>query len=154
MKIASCMCGQLSAECPDDHVLHVQCSCVDCRKRTGTPTSFQIFHRASTVKITGNYKTRHRKSFNGRNMSTNFCPECGGTIALNVGWAKEVFGEDIYGIPLGCFDDASIGAPDVSVWNCFLPDWFPPLSSKEAQMERQPESIEDLRQATQSLGKL
>ncbi len=152
MKTAICQCGQLSAVCPDEYVVHVQCSCEDCRKRTGAPTSFHIYHRASTVKLDGDFKTYHRKSFNGRNTSTYFCLECGGTISLNLDWCAEVFGEEIYAIPLACFDDSSIPAPDISSWNCFLPDWLPSASSKETQLDKQGESIEDLRLATKALG--
>ena len=69
-------------------------------------------------------------------------------------WCKEAFGEEIYAIPLGCFDDSSISAPDVSVWNCFLPAWFLPLSSAETQQEEQGDSIEEIKEVLRAMGKI
>ena len=69
-------------------------------------------------------------------------------------WCTEAFGEEIYAIPLGCFDDPSISELDVSVWNCFLPDWFSPLSSADTQQEKQGDSIEEMKEGLRAMGKI
>ena len=152
MKKATCLCGSLVAECQGEHLLHSQCSCEDCQRRTGAPSAFQLHYNSSQVKLVGSYKTYSRNSAGGRKVTTYFCPSCGSTILLSASYSEAVFGEEIFQVSVGCFHDTSIGAPDVSAWNCFLPAWMPALSAKEFQMDKQPLLIEELKQAVLSLG--
>ncbi|MDG1732997.1 MAG: GFA family protein [Thalassotalea sp.] len=134
--------------------MHGQCSCEDCQRRTGTPTSFHLYYRAKDVNIKGNYKTFSRKTVGDRKISFHFCPDCGGTLAFDIPWADEVYGEKMTGIPLGNFNNPQIEAPDVSVWNCYLPAWFPNVVTEDRRMDEQPKSIDDIKLVLKALGKL
>jgi hypothetical protein len=151
MRTASCQCGQLSVNCPDQYLIQTQCGCKDCQRRTGTPSAFQLHYKSSDVSISGSYKSYGRESASDgdRRVTSFFCPDCGGTVWLIASWSESVFGEAIYQVSLGCFDDLNVQKPDVSAWTGGLPDWMEPLSAREFQMEKQPVTIDDLITAIQ-----
>lgn len=154
MKVASCHCGQLSVQCKGRYLVHGQCSCEDCQRRTGTPTSFQIYYKFSQLSITGQHTVYSRDAIGERGIAFNFCPECGSTVFFDIPWADSVWGEKVIGIPLGCFNDPSIEAPEYSVWGCRLPEWLPASSNKDFQMAEQPSSIDEIKEVFNALGKI
>ncbi|TRX56598.1 GFA family protein [Thalassomonas sp. M1454] len=153
-EVAQCQCGQLQIVCANNYLMHGQCSCEDCQRRTGTPTSFHLYYKAKDVEIKGEFKTFTRKAEEGREIEFIFCPECGGSLAFDIPWADDVYGEKMTGIPLGNFTNPKIAAPDVSVWNCYLPTWFPNVVTETRRMAEQPKTIDDIKLVLRSLGKL
>ncbi|KAA1194343.1 GFA family protein [Pseudohalioglobus sediminis] len=154
MKVASCQCGQLTAACPDEHLFQIQCGCVDCQRRTGTPSSFNAYYKASQVKIAGEQKVYTRGTLSGSSMTFHFCPNCGSTVIAETPSINAVFEEDLYEIPVGCFFDSNFAAPDVAVWTCDLHDWFPAAAPKDFQMEEQQSSLEEIKETFKMLGVL
>ena len=155
MRIATCQCGQLSVECPDQQLIHTQCACRECQRRTGAPSAFQLHFKSSELSISGDYKTYTRESANDedREVGSFFCPNCGSTVWLSSSWSEAVFGEPIYQVSLGCFGDIEVVPPEVSIWCCNLPSWTEALAAKEFQMDKQPETVEGMLSAMESLGK-
>ncbi|MGS2724942.1 GFA family protein [Porticoccus sp. GXU_MW_L64] len=154
MKTAKCQCGQLSVDCEGDHSLHVQCSCETCQRRTGTPTSFQIYFKESQTTVHGRLNTYAREAVGERKVICHFCPDCGSFVFSTGQFANELFGEKMRILALGCFNDSSFGPPDFSGWNQCLAEWFPPILPEELNMDTQPISIDEFRAALQELGKL
>ncbi|MFK8050830.1 MAG: GFA family protein [Halioglobus sp.] len=120
MRKASCQCGQLSAICPDDHLLHAECGCVDCQRRTGTPSSFQVWSKVRDVDLNGEYRSFTRSALTGSTPEFKFCPNCGSTVLVEAPMGVALWGEDIVQVPVGCFFDQSFAGPDVAVWTSGL----------------------------------
>ncbi len=154
MKTASCQCGQLTASCPDQHLFHIQCGCVDCQRRSGTPSSFSVYYKADQVKVSGAYKTYTRGTLSGGTVSFHFCPNCGSTVFSEAPILNMVFEEDLYEIPMGCFFDSEFPPPDIAIWTRDLHDWFPAAAPKEFQMEEQQSSLEEIKALFQQIGAL
>ena len=151
MKQAKCQCGQFSVNCEGEHLVHVQCSCEVCQRRTGTPTSFQIYYKASQTFINGQFSIYTRGSVGNRKIDSHFCPNCGSFVFSEGEFANSLFGERVRIFALGCFNDFSFGLPQFSAWNQCLPDWFPSMLPDELRMDTQPESIDDLKTALSSM---
>ena len=156
MRTASCQCAQLSVTCPDNYLIHTQCCCKDCQKRTGSPSAFQVHYKANDLTVSGEHKTYTRASSSdaSREVTTFFCPECGGTLWLSTSWGESVFGEAVYQVSLGCFEDLDLERPKVAIWCCNLPNWIEPSPIQEFQMDRQPEALGELAAAVESLVKI
>lgn len=154
VKTAQCHCGQLSASCPDKHTLHVECGCVDCQRRTGTPSSFQVWYKASDVQLSGEYRVFKRTAPTGNTIAFNFCPNCGATVLVEPPLGEAIFGEKIVQVPLGCFFDQDFPAPDVAAWTRDLPHWFEAIPPEEFRLVEQGESLEEIKETLKKLGKL
>ncbi|QFU77068.1 hypothetical protein EY643_16200 [Halioglobus maricola] len=154
MKKASCQCGQLTASCPDGYLMHVQCSCVDCQRRTGTPSSFQVWYKASEVQLSGKYKIFERAALSGNNLRSGFCPNCGTTLFVEPPMGLALFDVDVIQIAVGCFFDPEFDAPEMAVWTRDMPEWIQAAPLKEFQYENQGESLEAIKEDLAKLGRL
>jgi hypothetical protein len=100
------------------------------------------------------FKTFTRGSAGDCTVTTYFCPGGDSTVLLSASYSEEIFAEAVYQVSVGCFNTTAIEAPDLSVWNCFLPNSMPALSAKKFQMERQPLPIDEFKQAVDSVGRI
>lgn len=118
MKVASCRCSRLHAECPDEPIRVSVCHCVECQRRTGSAFSAQARFTAESVKVTGQYQTFARVADSGNTLTYRFCPSCGSTIAYQIdAWP------DIIAVPLGAFAAQEFPDPTYSIYECRKHSW-------------------------------
>lgn len=111
MRIATCRCGALQALCSAEPARVSICHCQACQRRTGSAFSAQVRFELSSVTITGNFKKFERTGDTGGNLTYQFCPECGSTIAYQIDtWP------DLLAVPLGAFADMDFPAPSYSIY--------------------------------------
>jgi hypothetical protein len=111
MRIASCRCGSLKAECAGEPVRISICHCLECQRRTGSVFSAQARFPANSVTITGTFRTFERNGDAGSRLTYQFCPKCGATVAYYMDvWPAVV------AIPIGAFADPEFPAPIVSAY--------------------------------------
>ncbi len=116
---AVCQCNQLMIELPEHPLLTIACHCVDCQRRTGAPFGVLAYYRADQIAIDGEAKVYSRKSAEGNEVETFFCPVCGSTVYLKL--AKQ---PDLVGVALGAIADPAFTAPTWSVWERFKHHWI------------------------------
>jgi len=111
VRVASCRCGALRAECAGEPVRVSACHCRACQKRTGSAFSAQARFPAASVRLEGESRTFVRTADSGRRLTYRFCPGCGSTVAYVIDeWP------DVVAVPLGLFDDADFATPAHSVY--------------------------------------
>jgi hypothetical protein len=108
MRIATCRCGQLQAECRGDPVRVSVCHCLDCQKRSGSAFAAQARWPDAQVEIRGTAKSWIRLADSGHRATYQFC---GSTVAYVIeGWPG------VTAIPLGAFADPEFPQPTFSVY--------------------------------------
>ncbi len=111
IRIASCRCGQLNAECRGEPLRVSVCHCLDCQKRTGSAFAAQARWPENQITITGETKIWERIADSGHRATYRFCPHCGSTVAYVIeGWPGVV------AVPLGAFADPTFPPPRFSVY--------------------------------------
>ncbi len=111
MRVATCRCGRLRAECADDPVRVSVCHCLECQRRTGSAFSAQARFAAASVSVSGKFRMFTRKADSGSTLSYQFCPNCGSTIAYQI----DSF-PDVVAVPIGAFEEAELPDPVYSVY--------------------------------------
>jgi hypothetical protein len=117
-RVASCSCGQLSAEVTGDPIRVSVCHCLACQRRTGSVFGAQArFHREA-VSISGQGTEFVRIGDEGTQATFTFCPKCGATVF----YVLEDF-NDAIAIPVGAFADPGFPAPAFSVYEDRMHSW-------------------------------
>jgi hypothetical protein len=125
-RLASCSCGQLTAEVLGEPVRISICHCLACQRRTGSVFGEQArFHREN-VSTSGESTAYVRIGDEGSRATFHFCPRCGATVYY------ELEGQDDYlGIPVGAFADPGFPAPLVSIYESRKHGWVTPPAGAE-----------------------
>lgn len=119
MRLASCRCGDLLAECTEAPLRVSVCHCLECQRRTGSVLSAQARFAANSVTIKGVSSAFTRTGDAGSSLTYQFCPNCGSTIAYKIdAWP------DVIAVPLGAFGDDSFPAPAYSIYERRKPNWL------------------------------
>ncbi len=135
VRTASCLCGQLQAECTGDPFRISVCHCLDCKRRSGSAFAFQARWPEERVRISGEHKEWKRLSDSGNATFFYFCPQCGGTIAYrNEGFPGAL------AIPVGTFADPDFPAPDFSVYENRKHEWVE-IKGEEVDRSATPSSV-------------
>jgi hypothetical protein len=124
--LASCSCGQLTAQVSGDPVRISICHCLACQRRTGGPFAEQARFRREDVSVSGVSSEYIRVGDEGSRAKFHFCPTCGATVY----YAPEAFAEYLV-IPVGAFADPSFPAPFVSVYESRMHSWVVPPPDAE-----------------------
>jgi hypothetical protein len=125
-RIASCSCGQLTAEVRGDPVRISICHCLACQRRTGSAFGEQARFPRANVTATGVSTEYVRAGDEGPGARFHFCPVCGATVYY------ELLGQDAFiGIPVGAFADPGFPAPSVSVYEERMHKWVIPPAGAE-----------------------
>lgn len=103
---ASCACGAVTLDVEGPVLSMLVCSCLDCRKSTGTGHSAVVLISTDAVTVSGTIKGHTRKAASGSEITRHFCPECGTPL-----FAKTARAPLLMLLPAGLFDN---------------PDWFSP----------------------------
>jgi hypothetical protein len=118
MRIASCRCGQLRAQCTEEPLRVSVCHCRECQRRTGSVFSAQARFRAESVIVTGVSSTYTRTADSGSQLTYQFCASCGATITYQIDtWP------DVVAVPVGAFGDCALPTPAYSIYERRMRPW-------------------------------
>lgn len=115
---AQCMCGALSATTRGEPAHVMTCSCLDCRRKSGSAFSVSTYWPEDQVTLSGRAESWTRPAPGGRDLTYFFCPVCGVSLYWRAGFAA-----DKIGIGGGNFDDCAFAAPRRAYWTEGRPDW-------------------------------
>jgi len=125
-RIASCSCGQLTAEVSGDPVRISICHCLACQRRTGSVFGQQARFPGENVVISGRSTDYVRTGDEGSRVKFHFCPLCGSTM-----YYEPEGLEAFIAIPVGAFADPQFPAPSVSVYEDRMHRWVQPPADAE-----------------------
>lgn len=111
MRIATCRCGSLKAECTGEPLRMSVCHCLECKRRTGSVFSAQARFFVENVKVIGESSTFVRIADSERTLTYRFCPGCGSTVAYQIDALPGVVA-----IPLGAFGAEVLSIPAYSIY--------------------------------------
>ena len=125
-RLASCSCGQLTAEVRGEPVRISICHCLACQRRTGSVFGEQARFPRENVTTSGTSTEYVRAGDEGPGAKFHFCPRCGSTVYY------ELFSmTDFVGIPVGAFADPAFPVPTVSVYEERMHQWVVPPPDAE-----------------------
>lgn len=125
-RLASCSCGQLTAQVVGDPVRVSICHCLACQRRTGSVFGQQARFRREDVTLAGTSTEFVRVGDEGTRITFHFCPQCGSTVYYELGGMVEYLA-----IPVGAFADPGFPAPSVSVYEERMHGWVVPPADAE-----------------------
>ncbi|WP_321788298.1 MULTISPECIES: GFA family protein [Paraburkholderia] len=117
-RIASCVCGQLTATTLGAPIGVAVCHCHDCQRRTGSVFAAQARFPVKAVAIAGVSHTFIRVGDGGSKSTFHFCPTCGATVF----YTNEEREESII-VTVGSFADPTFPAPTFSVYEERMHAW-------------------------------
>lgn len=117
-RIASCSCGQLTAQVVGEPVRVSICHCLACQRRTGSVFGAQARFPAEQVTVSGECTTYVREGDSGNRAHFHFCPRCGATVYYELEGVPGVVG-----MPVGAFADPGFPAPSFSVYEERMHAW-------------------------------
>ena len=125
-RLASCSCGQLTAQVAGEPVRISICHCLACQRRTGSVFGQQGRFRREQVSLSGVSSKYVRAGDEGSRVTFHFCPTCGSTVYYEPEGLKEYLA-----IPVGAFADPGFPAPSVSVYESRMHSWVLPPPDAE-----------------------
>lgn len=125
-RLASCSCGQLTAEVVGEPVRVSICHCLACQRRTGSVFGQQARFRRENVSPSGVSSEYVRVGDEGSPTKFHFCPSCGSTVYYEPGGMQEYVA-----IPVGAFADPSFPPPTISVYESRMHNWVVSPSDAE-----------------------
>lgn len=125
-RLATCSCGQLSAQVTGDPVRVSICHCLACQRRTGSVFAAQARFRRVQVTTNGQSTRYVITGDEGTSATFHFCPQCGATVFYEPQALPE-----FVAIPVGAFADPQFPAPTVSVYEERMHGWVLPPSGAE-----------------------
>src|SRR5579862_692154 len=99
-RLASCSCGQLTADVTAEPVRVSICHCLACQRRTGSVFGEQARFPRESVTISGVSTEYVRVGDEGSRVKFHFCPRCGSTV-----YYEPEGLEAFVAIPAGAFAD-------------------------------------------------
>ena len=125
-RLASCSCGQLTAQIVGEPVRVSICHCLACQRRTGSVFGQQAGFPRENVSISGASIEYVRVGDEGSRVKFHFCPECGSTV-----YYEPEGLEEFLAIPVGAFADPNFPPPHVSVYESRKHSWVAPPQEAE-----------------------
>jgi hypothetical protein len=125
-RLASCSCGQLTAQVVGEPVRVSICHCLACQRRTGSVFGEQARFLRAAVSVSGVSTEYVRTGDEGSQVRFHFCPSCGSTVYYELGGLEEFLA-----IPVGAFADPGFPAPRVSIYEERKHPWVVPPAEAE-----------------------
>lgn len=125
-RLASCSCGQLTAQVVGEPVRISICHCLACQRRTGSVFGEQARFPREAVSVAGVSTEYVRTGDEGSQVRFHFCPSCGSTVYYELEGL-----ENFLAIPVGAFADPGFPAPRVSVYEERKHAWVLPPADAE-----------------------
>ena len=116
-----CLCGAVRYHSAGPAVFMGNCYCVDCRRESGTGHITAVAMPDPTLQMTGATTDFTKPSDSGQTIRNTFCPACGTTLCTHP--------SGLQGLALiraGTLDDASVVAPQISMYVARAPAWDRP----------------------------
>lgn len=117
-RLASCSCGQLTANARGEPVRVSVCHCLACQRRTGSPFAAQARFPEEAVTIEGRSTEYALVGDEGTTARFHFCPECGATVFYRMDAIP-----GFVAIPVGAFADPRFPPPSMSVYGIRQHAW-------------------------------
>jgi len=125
-RLASCSCGQLTAQVVGEPARISICHCLNCQRRSGSVFATQARFPRERVTMAGESTTYVRAGDEGTRAFFHFCPRCGDTV-----WYEPEAMPDFVAVPVGAFADPGFPAPSVSVYESRMHRWVVPPPDAE-----------------------
>ena len=122
-RIAQCLCGDLTVTTQGEPARVLTCSCLDCRRKSGSAFSVSTYWPEDRARVSGATRRFRRPSQGGRTLEYQFCPTCG----VSLYWRAD-FAPGMIGIGSGNFEDSGFAVPSQAYWTEQRPDWVAHLS--------------------------
>jgi hypothetical protein len=119
-RVATLVCGQLTASCSGDPAQVSLCHCLACQRRTGSTCGIAAFYPSENVTVAGDHKAYSRSSDGGYPVTFHFCPHCGST-----GYWKPARKPEMVAVAVGAFADPAFQAPSQAVYAKHRHRWVP-----------------------------
>jgi len=125
-RLASCSCGQLSAQVAGEPLRISICHCLACQRRTGSVFGEQARFPRASVSVFGVSTEYVRVGDEGSRVKFHFCPKCGATV-----YYEPEGLEEFLVIPVGAFADPGFPSPQVSIYEERKHPWvIPPTEAQ------------------------
>jgi len=118
VRIATCRCGQLRAQCSGEPVRVSVCHCLNCQKRSGSAFAAQARWPAEQVELAGEFREWSHVADSGARATFRFCPACGSTVAYS---SEGMPG--MVAVAVGAFADPTFPPPRISVFETRRHPW-------------------------------
>jgi len=115
---ASCACGAVSLRIEGPVRSMLVCSCLDCRKSTGTGHSAVVLMSTDSVAVSGKTKGHTRQAASGSEITRYFCPQCGTPL-----FARTARAPLLALVPAGLFDRPDWFSPSQAIFSRTHLDW-------------------------------
>lgn len=115
---ANCACGDVTVTASGRVLSMLICSCLDCRKATGTGHSGIVVMRTADVSIMGETRAFTRIADSGSEISRHFCPVCGTRI-----YGVTARSPDLILLPVGLFDNPYWFAANQAIFSRSHLEW-------------------------------
>ena len=113
-----CLCGAVRYTAEADPMSATICHCRDCQKFTGSAFAALVRVPKEKITIAGQLKTFSSLGGSGNPILRHFCPDCGSSIAEEVGARPEIMVLNI-----GTFDDPTIAKPGREIFHAAALPW-------------------------------
>jgi hypothetical protein len=120
IRLATCVCGQLTASCSGDPAQVSLCHCLACQRRTGSTYGIAAFYPRENVRVAGDATAYTRPSDSGYTVTSYFCPHCGSTVYWEPRRKPEMVA-----VAVGAFADPAFPAPAQAVYAEHRHRWVP-----------------------------
>jgi hypothetical protein len=113
-----CLCGSVRYEYDGEPEDASYCHCDDCRRATGGPYTVGVLTQAAKLHIiSGRVKGYTTKGDSGRDITREFCPECGSPL-----FTRAQLFPDLVWIKAGSLDQPELIKPSYQTWTqCTVP---------------------------------
>ncbi|MBN8737319.1 MAG: GFA family protein [Xanthomonadales bacterium] len=125
-RLASCSCGQITAQVVGDPVRVSICHCLACQRRTGSVFGEQARFPRESVTVSGTSTEYVRVGDEGSRATFHFCPNCGAIVY----WVSDALPAFVT-VPVGAFADPAFPPPGVSVYEERMHGWVVPPPDAE-----------------------
>lgn len=134
---AHCCCGSLSITVSGEPERVIACHCGYCQRRTGNVFQTSCWYPAGQVVSRAGEGQVYRGPDNP-GIDYTFCPRCGSTVYWEFAGLREMLGETVYGIAVGCFVDADFPKPDLELWASTRHHWIGKIEGADSWPEFPP----------------
>ncbi|MBA3668391.1 MAG: GFA family protein [Sphingomonas sp.] len=128
MREAHCRCGSVTARAEGNPVRVSICHCDACKRRTGSAFSHNSTWPDDAVEVEGETRRWTRIAESGGEVSYDFCPTCGSTIAYRLDARP-----GMVTIAVGAFADPAFPVPHAEIYAEQAPAWLGRLLDEAAQ---------------------
>lgn len=114
-----CMCGHVQYEAAGDPENASYCHCEDCKRATGGPYTVGVLVKLSDLHIiSGAVKGYTSIADSGREITREFCPECGSPL-----FTRAEKCPDLVFLKAGSLDDPEVVKPGCQTWTQHAVPW-------------------------------